>query len=96
MGLILANLMKRDPRMVERKKTGLAKARKAVCILHSGMRCGVLNRSPTVHLGQALNSLSCRHHNLLWLLRIIHATVMGSFRYGILARCHLRTRSTSP
>lgn len=27
----LANLMKRDPRMVERKKTGLAKARKAVC-----------------------------------------------------------------
>ena len=40
--LMLANLMKRDPRMVERKKTGLAKARKAVCHLASfwyALRC---------------------------------------------------------
>lgn len=44
--------------MVERKKTGLAKARKAVCLsstlLHSGMPCCVLTPSPTVRLGQAL------------------------------------------
>jgi small subunit ribosomal protein S9 len=56
--LMLANLMKRDPRMVERKKTGLAKARKAVCssftLLHSSVPCGVLTPSPTVRLGQAL------------------------------------------
>jgi hypothetical protein len=37
--------MKRDPRMVERKKTGLAKARKRVrhlfstCTSHSSLRC---------------------------------------------------------
>jgi hypothetical protein len=30
----LAKLMRRDPRMVERKKTGLAKSRKRVCLYH--------------------------------------------------------------
>ena len=53
MPLILANLMKRDPRMVERKKTGLAKARKAV--RYSSLDdLRILIPSSTVYLGQAL------------------------------------------
>lgn len=69
----LANLMKRDPRMVERKKTGLAKARKGVCLFfcsHSQpffilvCPCGLLTRSSTVHLGQALT----RRVITIWLL----------------------------
>ena len=53
---IAANLMKRDPRMVERKKTGLAKARKAVrsLFLHDPT---TLIPSSTVRLGQAV---TCR------------------------------------
>ena len=49
-----AKLLKRDPRMVERKKTGRAKARKAVClslILNSSCAHYVVS---LVHLGQAV------------------------------------------
>jgi Ribosomal protein S9/S16 len=42
--------MKRDPRMVERKKTGLAKARKRVSYLFSVL-FSFLNDLCSVHLG---------------------------------------------
>jgi hypothetical protein len=48
-----AKLLRRDPRMVERKKTGLAKARKGVCIFL--LVAAVFYSSHcSVHLGQAL------------------------------------------
>ena len=49
----LAKLLKRDPRMVERKKTGRAKARKAVS-LHVVSASSSHNLFLAVHLGQAL------------------------------------------
>ena len=50
--------MRRDPRMVERKKTGLAKARKAVCLLSNCVLKDSLLTIPTVQLGQALERCS--------------------------------------
>ena len=45
--------MKRDPRMVERKKTGLAKARKRVSLLFSSMLLKSLTAF-LVYMGQTL------------------------------------------
>lgn len=50
-----AKLMKRDPRMVERKKTGLAKARKRASHLFS-VHSSPSSRHFIVHLGQALST----------------------------------------
>lgn len=54
--LSVAKLTRRDPRMVERKKTGLAKARKRVRTPHPPLRSFLLtpNPLPAVHLGQAV------------------------------------------
>lgn len=52
MTYLIAKLLRRDPRMVERKKTGKAKARK-------GVSCSFLLKTAilitiSVHLGQAI------------------------------------------
>ncbi len=55
-----AKLLKRDPRMVERKKTGRAKARKAVCSLVCPRWRHTDQYTLSVHLGQAVIPESAR------------------------------------
>ena len=58
---LIAKLVRRDPRMVERKKTGRAKARKGVCLLYS--RRAIKRLTPfAVYLGQ---TVVVRTRNLL-------------------------------
>lgn len=57
-----AKLLRRDPRMVERKKTGFAKARKRVSSLLLAFRLAMRSRSLTYFLRSMLGSSDNRYH----------------------------------